>query len=280
LHVGRPVEKKRRGAAANDDLRHKALGPAAEQFGTELAKLEAGRTAAQIVQHALRAIGAVVYCGSEVCEWLQRRLAEKLKDVPPEQLTSPDPRIAAPAIQALTYSMDDETIREMYANLLATDMQVDGKQHSHPAFVEVIKQMEPFDAKLLEIFRKDGSQIRFRAQVKEGGKSRDVGLGYSFDFDKDPATNLDNLERLALVERRVMEWPVMINLESIEKEVRASFCEIEKVLKDAELRKKNGFSDAATFFLKKEGLYLTAFGASFVQACLPKASPSSAAVSR
>ena len=278
--MGRPVGKKRKVAASNDGLRQKALGPAAEQFGTELAKLEAGRTAAQIVHHALRTVGAVVYCGSVVCEWLQHRLAEKIKDVPPEKLTSPDPRIAAPAIQALTYSMDDETIREMYANLLATEMQVDRKQHSHPAFVELIKQMTPSDARLLEIFRKNGSQIRFRAQVKDGGKSRDVGLGYSFDFDNDPAKNLDNLERLALVERRVMEWPVMRNLESIEKEVRASYGEIQKMLKDPELRKTNRLSDAASFVLKKEGLYLTAFGVSFVQACLPKASPSSAAVSR
>src|SRR5438045_457064 len=134
-------------------LRQSALGPAAADFGKELAALGTGRTAAQAVDRALKSVAAVVYCAHDVCTWLQRTLSKKLKNVPPEKLADPDPRIAAPVVQALTYSMSNDTIRQMYANLLAAAMQTDTKEDAHPAFVEIIKQMTPVDARVLEIFR-------------------------------------------------------------------------------------------------------------------------------
>ena len=65
----------------------------------------------------------------------------------------PNPRIAVPALQALTYSLDDELIREMFANLLAADMNAETKKDAHPAFVELIKEMTPADARVLKICR-------------------------------------------------------------------------------------------------------------------------------
>ena len=55
-------------------------------------------------------------------------------------------------MQALTYSLDEEHIREMFANLLAADMNADTKKGAHPAFVEFIKDMTPIEAKLLLIW--------------------------------------------------------------------------------------------------------------------------------
>jgi hypothetical protein len=72
---------------------------------------------------------------------------QRLKGVPREKIVPPEPRIAVPALQALTYSLDDKLIRDMFANLLAADMNVDTKRDAHPAFVEIIKEMTPAEAR-------------------------------------------------------------------------------------------------------------------------------------
>jgi hypothetical protein len=247
-----------------------------------LAGQRTGRTANLVVDTLMNGIDAVVYGARDVFPWLSGRLQEKLKDVPPEKLADPDRRIALPAIQALTYSMNDEIIREMYASLLASDMQLDGKEHTHPAFVELIRQMTSSDAKLLEIFRTTGPQIRFIALIRDraktknlgfalgGGKSKELGLGYSFDFDHDPARSLDNLERLGLVERRTQRSPILDDLEHIEQSIRRGFAEAEAQVSNPEFRKAHGYGEDAAFHIEKQGLYLTRFGVSFVAACLPK----------
>jgi Abortive infection alpha len=76
-------------------------------------------------------------------------LAKRLERIPPENRATPNPRIAVPAIQALAYSFDEKIIREMFANLLEADSKVDRKGKAHPAFVQLIKQMTPLDAKVL-----------------------------------------------------------------------------------------------------------------------------------
>lgn len=79
-------------------------------------------------------------------------LAEKLKNIPEEKIVEPEPYVAVPAIQQLSYSLDSEELRELYANLLASSMNADKKDEVHPAFVDIIKQLNPDEAKLLKYF--------------------------------------------------------------------------------------------------------------------------------
>ena len=73
-------------------------------------------------------------------------LAERLKHVKPEELVSPEPHVAIPAIIALSYSMDSEELGNLYANLLSKAMVLGMKDKVHPSFVEIIKQLSPIDA--------------------------------------------------------------------------------------------------------------------------------------
>lgn len=61
----------------------------------------------------------------------------------------PEAYVAVPAIQAISYSMNSEELRNLYANLLAKAMNSDTKDMVHPSFVEIIKQMSPIDALVL-----------------------------------------------------------------------------------------------------------------------------------
>lgn len=77
-------------------------------------------------------------------------MAEKIKEVPEEELVPPKPSIAGPTMQALGYSLDEPNLKEMYLQLLATA--VDGRRsaEAHPSFVEVIKQLSADEAALLK----------------------------------------------------------------------------------------------------------------------------------
>lgn len=73
---------------------------------------------------------------------------KRFEKIPEENRKTPDPEIAVPLMQALTYTAQNETLREMYLNLLANSMDIDKEKDVHPSFVELIKQMNSLDAKV------------------------------------------------------------------------------------------------------------------------------------
>lgn len=82
-------------------------------------------------------------------EETKKLLEEKLKNVPPEEIEPPEAHIAVPALQYISYCMDNAELRDMYANLLANSMNKVVKNGVHPGFVEIIKQLCPDEAKIL-----------------------------------------------------------------------------------------------------------------------------------
>ncbi len=75
-------------------------------------------------------------------------IANKLKYIEENKLVAPPDFVAVPALQALSYSIDNEMLRDLYANLLAKAMVSDTRNDVHPAYLELIKQFSPLDAKL------------------------------------------------------------------------------------------------------------------------------------
>lgn len=78
----------------------------------------------------------------------KKLLAQKLENVDPDKIVEPEAYVAVPAIQAISYSMNSDELRDLYANLLAKAMNSDTKNLVHPSFVEIIKQMSPIDAQI------------------------------------------------------------------------------------------------------------------------------------
>lgn len=88
-------------------------------------------------------------------EETKKLLQHKLQNVDPGKIVPPEPYVAVPAFQAISYCMDSDELREMYANLLANSMNSDKKDYVHPAYVEIIKQMSPLEAQNLRLFPMD-----------------------------------------------------------------------------------------------------------------------------
>ena len=76
-------------------------------------------------------------------------LEEKLQNTPPELIEAPEPHISVPVMQYISYCMDNEELRDLYANLFANSMNKVVKNGVHPGFVEIIKQLSPDEAKIL-----------------------------------------------------------------------------------------------------------------------------------
>lgn len=157
---------------ASGKLSERAFGPLVDNFGKEIAPLgmEAGAIAVTVGRMLLKPLQKMVTGLPAIGNWLQAAIAARLKGVPNEKIVEPNPRIAMPAVQSLVNSMGDEYIKEMFATLIATDMNADTKRSAHPAFVEIIKQMTPQDAKLyLRLFH--DPQIRYETSLVGGGKN-------------------------------------------------------------------------------------------------------------
>jgi len=81
---------------------------------------------------------------------LNKVLEMKLEAIDSNKITSPEPYIAVPTIQALFYCIDNDELRELFASLLANAMNSDHMHKVHPSFVEIIKQLSPFDAIMIK----------------------------------------------------------------------------------------------------------------------------------
>lgn len=89
-------------------------------------------------------------------ERFPQELFAKASAIPAEQLIEPKASIAGPALQGLAFTHEETNLKEMYLSLLATAMDGRVKAEAHPAFVEIIKQLDSEEAGLLqELLRED-----------------------------------------------------------------------------------------------------------------------------
>ncbi len=269
------------GSDDSNNVVNKALGPAALQFGQEVAPLgkELGALTVRVGHLLITGVGAAVYGIDRIADWLRAAVTERLENVDEQYITEPNPRIAVPAVQALIYSMNDDCIREMYANLLAADMDLSRKSNAHPAFVEMIKEMTPADAKVAELLSY-GPQIEFRIRCRTGqsGQWREFGVEYSFNIDAigndQLSKSLSNLNRLGLIEFRQNEWPIIGQLNEKESSSIKKYDTQKKILLalPPETLKTMGMTvpKAIRTYAEKRGIYVTPLGKAFLSVCIMK----------
>ena len=133
----------------------------------------------------------------------EKLLEIKLKNIEQDKIVTPDAYVAVPALQAISYSMDSEELRNMYANLLAKAMNIDEKDKVHPAFVELIKQMAPRDAVILDgLFNSLVTPvIDLSVKTEKGNNYHRYNFTWITCFSyNEISVAIDNLERMGLIE--------------------------------------------------------------------------------
>jgi hypothetical protein len=129
-----------------------AVQPVAKEVGKALA------TVGKAINAALAPLEGLVWGFDQIRDYLSERLAQKLANTRPENITTPPANIAGPAIEALRFAGDDPELREMYASLLATAMDRLTAVSAHPAFVEIVKQLSPDEAKIMKCLADGGNR--------------------------------------------------------------------------------------------------------------------------
>lgn len=116
-----------------------------------------------IVQPIAKCIGAVLDLAvSPVLYYSQKaqinykhsleQYKKKMDAVKDEDRCEVHPEIGVPIMQVLHYTTNDD-IAEMFTNLLASASITSMTGSAHPAFVEIIKQMSPDEAKIVQYLK-------------------------------------------------------------------------------------------------------------------------------
>lgn len=180
-----------------------AIQPIAKETGKAL------QTVGRTVNAALMPIKGLVWGIEKIEEFVNSKVAKKLEKTPVENICTPDPAVAGPALESLRYTGHKESLSELYANLLASAMDLKTAKTAHPGFVEIIRNMSSDEAKVLEFILKNKvapvADIT-RVLLKQGGEVAThelistIGTDALCEHKELTGSYLINLERLGLIE--------------------------------------------------------------------------------
>ena len=196
----------------------KELAPEIYQDLLQPATREVGKallTTAKVVLIALGPLEGINWGYQTARQWLSAKVTQKLSRLDESEIQTPPLNIAGPAMLNLCFSYDQDILRNMYAELIASSMNKKKCGKVHPAFVAVIQQLIPEEGLLLEIlYRKSGRDdvIIQRDRRNEHKFYEDppiswaalsiseILMKYELEFNSDIQTSLENLLRLKLLE--------------------------------------------------------------------------------
>ena len=207
--------------------------------------------------------------GEESLRLTESALREKVKIIPEENLCVPEPYVAIPAIQQISYCYDSEDLRNLYANLLASSMNVDTKNSVHPGYVDIIKQLTPDEAKILNGLPPIASVyhpiVDIIRNLGEGRGDIEIVRNYTTvgneicDNPENIGQYFDNLSRLKLVsipeDRHLMD--------------DRSYDEIRNA-KSVKSILEQPTPEGTSYSLRKKYFYVTDFGVGFMKCCLDR----------
>lgn len=120
-------------------------------------------TVSKVVTVALAPVRGLVWGFEKIESYLTQSLTKKLEKIPDSEIDVPPTNIAGPVFEAMRFTSDDVELRNMFANVLANSMDRSTRSSAHPAFVEILKNINSDEAKVLkfisEISKSNGSSI-------------------------------------------------------------------------------------------------------------------------
>jgi hypothetical protein len=244
------------------------IQPVAKETGKTL------QTIGKVVNSALLPVRGLVWGIEKFEDFIKVKVEKKLEHTPIDEICSPNLSVAGPAFESLKYAGHEETLREMYANLLANAMDINTKDDAHPSFVEIIKQLSSQEAKLLlylsrkDIFPEVCTSINKKTSRARGSffdmmrnnrntsnqvKNEFLTICSEFTDNMDLNSALDNYRRL-----QILDIEIETN-QSIDDNIfgRMSSLNRDKISEQIELSIKT-----------TEKLFFTNFGQKFIKICV------------
>ena len=196
---------------------------------------------------------------------VMQELEAKLQKYPEEEIVNPEMYVAVPTIQAMSYSVDAYEIKEMFANLLTKAMLKSQKDKVHPSYIEIIKQLDPYDAVLLKTIasRKVNPIADLMIKVSDEDKGHQTMFANVYDpYNQQldvykSSLSITNLARLGILSIPAFVFYIEDSL----------YDDLERQRHDLqqELISKGSKS---IINLEKKIIQVTPLGASFIDVCL------------
>ena len=145
----------------------------------------------------------------EVDNLFLKDIVTEVSNIPIDQIQEPKLSVLGPVLEASKYYIDDEELRSLFAKLVAASMNNSKNEVLQPAFVEIIKQMSPIDAKnlinLYDIKDKQNPIVSIILESKDSKNYKEVFDHFYIEnigniSHKRIVSSLINLERLGLIE--------------------------------------------------------------------------------
>lgn len=233
---------------------------------------EMGTTAQRTVKMILAPLRGLLWCWERVEEMIDEGVSKRLKDVPTDNIKTPDPELAIPLMQSLSYTAQNETLREMFLNLLANSMNKDMDKNTHPSFVDMIGKMSTLDARVFELLVKLNKprevikpEIHIPIEDKMFPRAMpEWHIGFTVDgYDVfDISASLIRLNKFGLIEidgSKVIASNEIYTILKQDKELQDIFVRQQLAFRDKEL----------SLEISTEGVcYINDYGRQFAMACM------------
>jgi hypothetical protein len=141
-----------------DDKSSSGLAKAVQDIGVPLyrhaepAVHEAGRALETVMRAfnvALLPVRGLVWGAEQLEEFLQSRVATKLRNTPPAEIVTPKANVAGPAFEGVRFTEGEDDLQGLFANLIASAMDKRTAAGAHPAFARIINELTSDEAKIL-----------------------------------------------------------------------------------------------------------------------------------
>ena len=202
----------------------------------------------------------------EVENLFLKNVVTEVTNIPKDQIQEPKMSVLGPALEASKYYIDDEELRMLFAKLIAASMDNSKNDTLQPAFVEIVKQMTPIDAKnLTSLYNIKDKQNPVVSIILENKDTRDYKEVFNHFYienisnipHKRIASSLINQERLGLIE---INYGVFLSDEN-----KYLPYENHPIIKQF---KKEYNDDLHSIELKKGLIKITNFGMDFCKICI------------
>lgn len=174
------------------------------------------------------------------------KVSEKVEE---ENLTEGHPQLVIPILEGLSLTYENTLLSELFLNLLANSIDKTKQEKAHPAFPNIIKQLNRDEAVILFYLNKKSYKVKEKSNWNEDKK---IFINRKTIFEEFPLDKLDFPQNI---------WLYMDHLNSLN---IAGTWHIGKqeIIMDEEEKKQIGV------YINSERK-LTEFGELFVSACIP-----------
>lgn len=227
------------------------LSPAARELGDGLA------TIAKAVKIGLAPIEASVWGYEKVKAWLSLRVTNLLAERNTTDVIVPPLSISGPLTLQIMFASEENELREMYANLLASAMDKRTAGDAHPSFVTIIQQLTADEARVI-------SRIASLSDTWPCWHGKSNGILSSGD-------NLwENMDNFCLQAQVVSPENIPVYIENLIRLRLLRHVSGTEPIYEPEGGDKDGCWGPSVKTNDWEFIELTAYGRAFITACVPQ----------